>query len=83
MNGTGDPSNLENKLLVRLTKLSFWFLGTDENGGEVRGGGMMLEVKQCPGRFLSIIGENHSVFKSNQLHVVIFRLFFIDLRYIP
>jgi hypothetical protein len=56
-------------------------LDIDENGGEVGGRGMMLEVKQRPGRFLGIIGENH--FKSNQLHVVIFRLFFIDLRYIP
>ena len=45
-------------------------------------GSMMLEANQCPGRFWGIIGDNHSVFKSNQLHVVIFWLFFIDLRYI-
>jgi hypothetical protein len=32
-------------------------LDIDENGGEVRGRGMMLEVKQCPGRFLGITGE--------------------------
>jgi hypothetical protein len=57
-------------------------LDIDENGGEVGGRGMMLEVKQRPGRFLGIIGENHGVFKFNQLHVI-FRLFFIDLRYIP
>ena len=34
-------------------------------------------VKQCPGRLLGIIGQNPSVSKSNRLHVVIFRFFFI------
>jgi hypothetical protein len=73
VNGTEGLSNLET---------NFWSLDTGENG-EVRGGGMMLEVKQCSGRFLGIFGENPSVFKSNQLHVVILWLFFKDLRYIP
>ena len=36
--------------------------------------------RQCPGRFLGIIGQNPSVSKSNRLYVVIFRFFFIDLR---
>ena len=31
-----------------------------------------------PGRFLGIISQNSSVPKSDQLHVVIFRSFFID-----
>ena len=39
--------------------------------------------KQCPGRFLGIIGQDLSVSKSNRLHVVIFRFFFINLRNIP
>jgi hypothetical protein len=33
------------------------------------------------GDLLSIIGQDPSVSKSNQLHVVIFRFFFINLRY--
>ena len=37
---------------------------------------------QCPGRFLGIIGWSPSVPKSNQLHVVIFWLFFSNLRHI-
>ena len=40
-------------------------------------------VEQCPGRILGIIGQNHSVSKSNRLHVVIFRVFFINLRCVP
>ena len=32
---------------------------------------------QCPGRFLGIIGQNPSVSKSNQLHVVVFWFSFI------
>jgi hypothetical protein len=34
-------------------------------------------------QFLGIIGQNYSVSKSNQLHAVNFRFFFIDLRYVP
>ena len=37
---------------------------------------------QWPGRFWGIIGQVPSVSKSNRLHVVIFRFFFINLRYI-
>ena len=36
---------------------------------------------QCPGRFFGIIGQNPSVSKSNQLHVVTFRPFFTNSRY--
>ena len=36
--------------------------------------------EQCPGR-IGIIGQNFSVPKFNWLHVVIFRVFFINLRY--
>ena len=32
--------------------------------------------------FFEIIGQNPSVSKSNHLHVVIFRAFFVELRYI-
>jgi hypothetical protein len=39
---------------------------------------------QSPGRFLNIIGQNPSAFKSDRLHVcVIFWFFFIRVRYIP
>ena len=37
---------------------------------------------QCMGRFLGLISQIPSVSKSNHLHVVIFRFFFINLRYI-
>ena len=40
----------------------------------------------CPmqylGRFLGVIGQNTNFSKSNQLHVMIFQVFFIDLIYI-
>ena len=39
-------------------------------------------LNQYPGRFFGIIGQNPSVSKSDQLHVVIFRLFFMNLRHI-
>ena len=42
-----------------------------------------MHSTQCPGRFLGIINQNPSVSKSNWLHVVIFRFFFISLKYIP
>ena len=39
-----------------------------------------LQQQQCPGRFLIIVGQNPSTSsKSNQLHVVIFRVFFSPL----
>jgi hypothetical protein len=38
---------------------------------------------QCPGRFLSIIGQDPCVPKSNRLLVDVVRFFFIGLRYIP
>ncbi len=41
-----------------------------------------VNVVQCLGRFLGIIGQDPSVSKSNRLHIVIIRLFFIELRYI-
>ena len=41
-----------------------------------------ISMCHCPGRFLGINGQDPSVSKSNWLHVDIFRLFFIDLRYI-
>ena len=34
------------------------------------------------GKFLGIIGRDHSVSISNQLHVVTFQVFFIDMWYI-
>ena len=34
----------------------------------------------CPRGFLGIIGQDPNVSKSNQLHVDIFQLFFVDLR---
>ena len=40
-------------------------------------------MSSCPGRYLGIIAQNPSVSKSNRLHVVIFRIFFSKLRYIP
>ena len=30
---------------------------------------------ECPGRYLGIIGQNPSVFKSNRAYVVVFQLF--------
>ena len=36
-----------------------------------------------PGRFLGIIVQNPSISKSNWLHVVIFRLIYTSLIYIP
>jgi len=48
---------------------------------------LIFDVKepwnQHAGRFLSMIGQNPSVFKSYRLHVVIARFFFINLRHIP
>jgi hypothetical protein len=38
---------------------------------------------QCPGRFLGTIGQDPSVSKANQLHVVILRFFCSNLEYIP
>ena len=38
--------------------------------------------KQCPGRFLGIIGPYPGVSKSNQLYDDVFRFFFIKLGYI-
>jgi hypothetical protein len=40
----------------------------------------MSSLPPCPERILDIIGQNPSVSKSNQLHVVIFWFVFIDLR---
>ena len=41
-------------------------------------------LHQCvQGDFLGIVGLNPSVSKSNRFRVVIFRFFFINLRYIP
>ena len=37
---------------------------------------------QCLERFLDIINQNYSVFKSNMLHVDIFRLYLLKLEYI-
>ena len=37
----------------------------------------------CMGRVLGIVGQNPSVSKSNQLHIVISRTFLYKLRYIP
>ena len=42
----------------------------------------VLNLVQCLGRYLGIIGQDLNVSKSNRLHVDIFRLFFISLRYI-
>ena len=44
---------------------------------------LLHHMTSIQGDSLSIIGPNTSVSKSNRLHVVIFRCFFIDLRYIP
>ena len=38
-------------------------------------------LEPVPGKFLSIIGQDPSDSKSNQLHVDIFRFCFIHLRY--
>ena len=38
---------------------------------------------QCLERFLGSISQNPSISKSSCLHVVIFRIFFINLSYIP
>ena len=38
--------------------------------------------QQCLGNFLGVISQNPSVSKSNWLHIVIFRFFFINFRYI-
>ena len=44
--------------------------------------GNMELPKQCPGRFLGIIGRDPTVSKSNWLHIGIFHFIFINLRYI-
>ena len=41
---------------------------------------MSGQSAQCPGRFLSIIGRDPSVSKSNRLHVTTFGFFFVRLR---